>query len=620
MSDNPWREKCFLYLCKRKNIGYKVADFFRKHVLRVIVIVALSGIAAPAHLCAMDRDDFEKMKKLVLSTISSDTIEAMSRYKTAADSLRHLHNITPKQLYSLLNKYGPALLHDGRHAGLINFYQPILAIFERQTKLDDIDLEEKLRIYVCLGAALEEIGMKNIAMDCYMRGIDEADRVPRIKAMLLNNIAVVYTDAHLNDKALEYFSEALEINLQLKNNRELQLNYNNLAAIYDELGDVDKAIDCQLSALQYLDKKKSTVDFYDAQIALGALYMHQKRYDIAHSYLRNSLSQQEKQNYVPGIIAASMELANLYVEMNETDSAAYYARKAYDVAHRSNMYAIEVQMLNLCSQIALKTGKPDIAYDLLLKAIQLKDSISDADNQHRLVEWERVFDIERNRPQESTLYETWQVALICLAIITLLAVISVLLYRKASARHRARVLKVINSGRRGNAQLNSEVERLSGLLTAHSINDMQLREQIKDLSEELRTLLQEISPRDRATRQHIQSILKKFRGLDPYNGHEEFKYIFEQANRQFYSALKQKHPDLTSRQTRICAMIYLGLSTKEIAGITFRETRSVDSSRNRLRKKLGLDPKVDLYSYLVQLANGSHDEQGIIDVNAPEEQ
>ena len=50
----------------------------------------------------------------------------------------------------------------------------------------------------------------------------------------------------------------------------------------------------------------------------------------------------------------------------------------------------------------------------------------------------------------------------------------------------------------------------------------------------------------------------------------------------------------------LCALLRLGLSTKEIAAITFKEVRSIESGRNRLRKKLGLSEKEDLVKFLTR--------------------
>ena len=45
-------------------------------------------------------------------------------------------------------------------------------------------------------------------------------------------------------------------------------------------------------------------------------------------------------------------------------------------------------------------------------------------------------------------------------------------------------------------------------------------------------------------------------------------------------------------------MLYIGLSTKEISAITFREVRSIESARNRLRKKLDIPSEETIQDYL----------------------
>ena len=42
------------------------------------------------------------------------------------------------------------------------------------------------------------------------------------------------------------------------------------------------------------------------------------------------------------------------------------------------------------------------------------------------------------------------------------------------------------------------------------------------------------------------------------------------------------------------------MTTKEIAALTFKEVRSVESARNRLRKKLNLPPETNLAQFLEQ--------------------
>ena len=66
---------------------------------------------------------------------------------------------------------------------------------------------------------------------------------------------------------------------------------------------------------------------------------------------------------------------------------------------------------------------------------------------------------------------------------------------------------------------------------------------------------------------------------------EEFELHFEQVHESFYVSLNQKHPELTSRDRRLCALLKLNLNSKEIAQITGQSFKSIENARTRLRKK-----------------------------------
>ncbi|MDE6131095.1 MAG: hypothetical protein K2F74_05850, partial [Muribaculaceae bacterium] len=83
-----------------------------------------------------------------------------------------------------------------------------------------------------------------------------------------------------------------------------------------------------------------------------------------------------------------------------------------------------------------------------------------------------------------------------------------------------------------------------------------------------------------------------------FDADEEFRLQFERIHPDFYRTLSEKFPELTARDLRLCAFLHLGMTTKEIAVLTYREVRSVDSARNRLRKKLGIDINDDISDFL----------------------
>jgi len=82
---------------------------------------------------------------------------------------------------------------------------------------------------------------------------------------------------------------------------------------------------------------------------------------------------------------------------------------------------------------------------------------------------------------------------------------------------------------------------------------------------------------------------------------EDFKLHFENIYQGFFERLKGKYPALTIKDQRLCAYIQLGLSTKDIAGLTNITPESAEIGRIRLRKKLNLDRIQNLATFLQKI-------------------
>jgi tetratricopeptide (TPR) repeat protein/DNA-binding CsgD family transcriptional regulator len=83
---------------------------------------------------------------------------------------------------------------------------------------------------------------------------------------------------------------------------------------------------------------------------------------------------------------------------------------------------------------------------------------------------------------------------------------------------------------------------------------------------------------------------------------EEFEFRFQQMHSGFYDRLKQRFPDLTLNERRLCAFLKLDMTTKEISDITGQSVRAVNMARIRLRKKLGIShTDKELFAFLSEL-------------------
>jgi DNA-binding CsgD family transcriptional regulator len=85
------------------------------------------------------------------------------------------------------------------------------------------------------------------------------------------------------------------------------------------------------------------------------------------------------------------------------------------------------------------------------------------------------------------------------------------------------------------------------------------------------------------------------------NNRLEYQKKIDTLNNEFYSNLLHQYPNLTQNELRLCSLLKLDLTSKEIAQIQNIELKSVYINRSRLRKKMGLAPEVDLSNALKEV-------------------
>jgi len=99
----------------------------------------------------------------------------------------------------------------------------------------------------------------------------------------------------------------------------------------------------------------------------------------------------------------------------------------------------------------------------------------------------------------------------------------------------------------------------------------------------------------------LHDALMEFDFKTEHDAWAEFELHFEKTHKSFYTDLLRLHPDLTPSERRMCAFIKLNLGTKEIAMIQTKSSRSIESARYRLKKKIGLGENDSLSRYLNSL-------------------
>ncbi|HWK08174.1 MAG TPA: triple tyrosine motif-containing protein [Puia sp.] len=84
------------------------------------------------------------------------------------------------------------------------------------------------------------------------------------------------------------------------------------------------------------------------------------------------------------------------------------------------------------------------------------------------------------------------------------------------------------------------------------------------------------------------------------NGHEweQFSAHFDDVHTNYLKTLKERYPDLTTSDLKLCAYLRLNLSSKEIAQLMNISIRGVETGRYRVRKKLEIPNDISLFDFL----------------------
>jgi hypothetical protein len=93
----------------------------------------------------------------------------------------------------------------------------------------------------------------------------------------------------------------------------------------------------------------------------------------------------------------------------------------------------------------------------------------------------------------------------------------------------------------------------------------------------------------------------KIGNLSVLDGWFEFKAELTKYYPNFFDSLHRAFPKLKPGEKKICALLFLDCSTKEIAKKLDKEPHSIDAARSRLRKTFKLGEEDSLSTYLQNL-------------------
>lgn len=149
-----------------------------------------------------------------------------------------------------------------------------------------------------------------------------------------------------------------------------------------------------------------------------------------------------------------------------------------------------------------------------------------------------------------------------------------------------------------NEKLEVEINLMNSELASSAMHLVKKAELLSKTKEELNKVIKVID--------HPEAISELKKMVKTYNEDDRmdqewknFTKHFDKVHSDFLNIIKERHPNITSNELKLCAYLRMNLSTKEIAQFANISVRGVEIGRYRLRKKLQIPTEISLFDYLI---------------------
>lgn len=530
-------------------------------------------------------------------------------------------------------KYG--LLHSTYNIARSFFYQSKLQ--KSYQTLDNLLLEiesdsaevskiinysvTRSKIYSLMAMIFQDLNDYKTAMKFYFKALSLIE-----KTGLDYDIGLIYKGlGGLNltsgnyDKADEYFNKAIE--LSTKSGDE-KIKFDILHEQYDyakKNEDYTRALEV---GIKLYGIAKTSATLYMTAISLknlGEIYFLLNEYKLAETYL-SSVTDTAKYQQFPNVLSECYTiLSRLSHRLKEYSSAEKYAWKALEMAENTSLQALKADALFELANSLEATGNYKEASKSLRMHVAIKDSLNRISNSIEVHRFQSKFDLDQVINEKNQIENQLTIKMLensrknflliaSFLLIVLFGWLTVILIKKYRFEKNVNETLEQQQGlireqeliiqKEKEAQLHMELEHKNRELITRAVTLTKIQEEKILLINNLQDIYLKFCDSNTEIPTLIDKQIRYLKNnieIDPW---EDFRVYFENVYTEFYNNLSKSHPDLSQNERKLCALLKLNLNTKEIAAINSREVRSIESARNRLRKKLRLSPETNLTLYL----------------------
>lgn len=560
--------------------------------------IDIDSLSQRLEITKQDTGRLEILKLLTKELIKSDSQKALIYAKEGLEISKKLDK--PSEIAAIYLLLGVIDYYGGNYDRAIEYYDKSLSISE--------NIKDSIGIAKCL----INIGVVNKVKGDYNESLEFAFRALMIYegiqdregiTMGLTNIANIYSQQRKHDLALKYLFRSLEQQKELGDDYGMAFTYNNIGTIHTKKKEYKKALEHYTKSVELYEKSGDKYGVAKAYNNIGITYKNLGDYAQALFNAQKSLKIKKVLGDKRGITFGLNSLGNIYFELEDYPKAIEAFVESMSISKELGLKSSIRHASENLSNTYAKQGKYQKAFEYHKLFSQMQDSLLNEKTGRQIAEMSAKYEslkkeneiILKNNEIESLKrdkeIDKLSHYVLGSGIISLI-IIGALVYKHQRTK--------IKSAQLEEEHLKTELAYKGKKLTDFALHIVEKNDFLQNLKKQIQSLNQNFDKKEDIQKvDRITSLLDQSLRLDKER--EELKMYVEEANQLFFHKLQQRFPSLTDNEVRLCALLRLNFSSKEISTLFNIEAKSVDMSRYRLRKKLGIGQEELLTDFLNKL-------------------
>lgn len=497
-----------------------------------------------------------------------------------------------------------------------------------------LQLAKKLNNATIIASLYAQAGTTFISVGDYTLAKENMEKAASLalENKLYGQLATIWFEMARNEiqignltGALKYAEQGLKLSDYMTHHYRVHF-YNAIGLIHKKADRFPLAINNYLHAINIASDSLPHFGFILGNI--GQVYVKMGLLDSASSYMKRNIQFSLETKNVVSARNASLTLAKVYLQMGNRKEALRYLNLSDSLSGEIKEEVIfpKTSFIRLEIISGMKSEKEQLiasteyirSVDQMIEAFNLnvKNQHTSLLALHQAIK--EIDELETQRESEK-LHHKILITTGLSIVGFLMFVLSVLYGRSINLKQKNRIQLLVLEAKdselillKKEKQLQEKEIELQNQIAKSQERQLEISKKsyqqlamAKEYKIELKNKLinhitKAIQPIERFPEDVRKKIDDVFRTINKIEDNSLSTYLDkEDESGSFIPALQHDFPDLTSEEIKLCTYIRLNMSTKEIARLKMISLPGVSKSRNRLRKKLGLNPSDDLQEFLM---------------------